>query len=324
MHKLIHRMPAWMRAPNGRRWLKRGLTFALAAVVLSLAGMKLAEVDWRATASAVASVSWPRLGAAISFALPALAACAAYDLIGRRVTGHDLSRPRTMLISFTGYFDSLNLGAIVGGLALRYRLYMPYGFRPLTIGQIIGLSVLTNWMGFVVIAGVVLAFDPPELLENFAPGLTLRLAGILCLLTAAGYLVFCHFRGNRTYEIRGTVVTVPTVPLGMIQLALASTNWAAMGAIIAWLLPTIGFSDVIPVLMASALAGIWSHVPGGLGVTEAVFVTLLGDRVPTSELVASVLIFRGIYYFVPLLVALGAYAWLESTASRIGDTRVPA
>jgi hypothetical protein len=101
-------------------------------------------------------------------------ACAGFDLIGRHVTGHGLGVPRTSLISFTGYFFSLNLGALVGGLAFRYRLYMPYGLSGFTISQIIGLSVVTNWSGYVVIAGAVMAYQPPELPPGWEVGSAVR------------------------------------------------------------------------------------------------------------------------------------------------------
>jgi uncharacterized membrane protein YbhN (UPF0104 family) len=69
--------------------------------------------------------------------------------------------------------------------------------------------------------------------------------------------------------------------------------------------------------MISAIAGVWSHIPGGLGIIEVVFVTLLGQRVDRSELLAALLVFRVLYYLAPFLVALAAYAYLEKTARNV-------
>lgn len=102
------------------------------------------------------------------------------------------------------------------------------------------------------------------------------------------------------------------------QIGLSCTNWVSMAAVIAWLLPDVGWLAVMPVLMASAVAGIWSHVPGGLGVTEAVFLTLLAGHASEPELLAAVLLFRVAYYLIPLIAALGAYAFLELTSHRAG------
>ncbi|MDP9198981.1 MAG: UPF0104 family protein, partial [Pseudomonadota bacterium] len=100
-----------------------------------------------------------------------------------------------------------------------------------------------------------------------------------------------------------------------VQFALSLASWSVIGALITWLLPgDVGWLAVMPVLMISAIAGVWSHIPGGLGITEVVFVTLLGQRVDSSELLAALLVFRVLYYLVPFVVALAAYAYLEKTA----------
>jgi hypothetical protein len=298
-------------------WLKRVIGFGVAAAVLTFVVLKLRSMDWPAVADALAGYGTTAVLAAVGLALPAILACAAYDLIGRHATGHRLSVARTMLISFTGYFVSLNLGAIVGGLALRFRLYMPYDLKTATIAQVIALSILTNWSGFAVIAGIALLFGSPELVGRFgmATGL-MRGLGVLCILIALGYFLACHFKGGQRLRLRKTEIRLPTSQVAAVQLALACTNWAFMGAIIAWLLPEVGWFSIMPVLMASAVAGIWSHVPGGIGVTESVFVTLLAGQAPEAQILAAVLLFRFIYYLIPLALALSAYAYLELTANR--------
>lgn len=47
------------------------------------------------------------------------------------------------------------------------------------------------------------------------------------------------------------------------------------------------------------------------------FVTLLGQLVGGSELLAALLVFRVLYYLAPFLVAIVAYAYLESTARSV-------
>jgi uncharacterized membrane protein YbhN (UPF0104 family) len=69
--------------------------------------------------------------------------------------------------------------------------------------------------------------------------------------------------------------------------------------------------------MISAIAGAWSHIPGGLGVTEVVFLTLLGHRIDAGELLAALLAFRAIYYFLPFLLAMATYVYLETTAGKV-------
>jgi uncharacterized membrane protein YbhN (UPF0104 family) len=57
-------------------------------------------------------------------------------------------------------------------------------------------------------------------------------------------------------------------------------------------------------------------VPSGLGVVELVFVALLGHEVRQSALLATVLVYRIIYYLVPFVLAIASYLYLEATARR--------
>ena len=298
-------------------WLKRLLTAALLALVAYLVVKNAREMDWAAVWEGLRSYGPQSILVAIAIALPGQLACACFDLVGRHATGHRLAVPRTMLVSYTGYYFSLNLGALVGGLAFRYRLYVPHGFRPLQIGQIIGLSVLTNWLGYILIAGIVLAFRPPELPDDWGPGTAvLRSVGVLFLALSAAYVVACVLRGGSTLNVRNTEVTVPGPRIALLQYALSLASWGTIGAALVWLLPgEVTWFTVMPVLMVSALAGIWSHVPGGLGVTEVVFLTMLGGQVDKSDILAALVVFRATYYLLPFALAVVAYLWLEATAN---------
>jgi hypothetical protein len=91
-------------------------------------------------------------------------------------------------------------------------------------------------------------------------------------------------------------------------------SWGSIGAVITVLLPDdVSWFAVMPVLMVSALAGIWSHVPGGLGVVEAVFLALLETSAPDSLVLASILVYRLLYYLVPFALAIAAYVFLEAS-----------
>lgn len=299
-------------------WLKRGLTVAILAAVVYLVVREAMRLDWPEVLDALRGYGVAGIAIALLLTLPGQLACACFDLVGRHATGHALPARRVMLISYAGYYFSLNLGALVGGLAFRYRLYVPHGFSAMTISQIIGLSVLTNWSGYVLIAGIVLTFRPPALLEGFGPGTAvLRGTGIALLAVAAAYMALAALRGGEEVRWKGSAFKLPTPGIAAIQLALSMSSWGSLGAVLTWLLPgDVGWFTVMPVLMASAIAGIWSHVPGGLGVTELVFLTLLGDRVAEPDLIAAVLGFRAVYYIVPFVVAIGFYAYLEATAAR--------
>lgn len=300
-----------------RSGLKRiALALWLAAVAV-LVFLQVRDLDWPKVLEALRSFEPTRIAAGAALVVPACIAVSFFDLIGRNATGPRLPVRRVMLISFTGYFFSLNLGALVGGLAFRYRLYMPYGLSPVTISQVIGLSVVTNWSGYILVAGAVLVWQPPELPPAWGVGPTLmRGTGILLLAAAAAYLVLCTLRGGDCIRWKGAKFELPGLRIAALQIGLSVLSWSSIGAVIAALLPgNASWFAVMPVLMISALAGIWSHVPGGLGVIEAVFLALLDRSAPNSDVLAAILVYRLLYYLAPFAIAIGAYAFLE-TAGR--------
>jgi hypothetical protein len=206
----------------------------------------------------------------------------------------------------------------VGGLAFRYRLYMPYGLSGFTISQIIGLSVVTNWSGYVVIAGAVMAYQPPELPPGWEVGsAVLRATGIALLCLASAYIALCVIKGGSSLKLKDFELQIPSIGVAAMQFSLSAISWGSIGAVITWLLKgEVSWFAVMPVVMMSAIAGIWSHIPSGLGVTEVVFLSLLGHVVPDSRLLATILVFRITYYIVPFVLAALAYFYLEGTAKR--------
>ena len=81
-----------------------------------------------------------------------------------------------------------------------------------------------------------------------------------------------------------------------------------LGALAGWIL-------LIPLVTPEIVTGVASHVPGGLGVFEATFLTLAPAEKATA--LAALLLYRLIYYLIPLTVALTVEAvrW----APRIGS-----
>jgi hypothetical protein len=142
---------------------------------------------------------------------------------------------------------------------------------------------------------------------------------VVLLIIAAAYVALSVIKGGSTVRLKDSEFQVPTLRIAVIQFALSIISWASIGAVITWLLRgEVSWFAVMPVLMMSAIAGIWSHIPSGLGVTEVVFLSLLGHIVPDSRLLAAVLVFRITYYIVPFVLAVFAYFYLEASAGRAG------
>ncbi|HLL18631.1 MAG TPA: YbhN family protein, partial [Rubrivivax sp.] len=150
--------------PAVRKW--GGIAFIV--LVLLLVARLASDMDWaRAWQSLKAMPGWTLLAAA-AFAACSHAVYSTYDLIGRHQTGHGVRPRRVLSVAFVSYAFNLNLGALVGGVAFRYRLYSRLGLASDVITRVLVLSMLTNWLGYLVLGGCVLLFAPPVLPEGWS------------------------------------------------------------------------------------------------------------------------------------------------------------
>ena len=144
--------------------------------------------------------------------------------------------------------------------------------------------------------------------------------GVILLGVAIAYFIACHVTHGRVFHVRGHHFRFPSPRMALLQFAMAAANWTLMGLIVARFLPRTGDLLVIGTLLLAAVATAVAHVPAGLGVLEAVFIAMLGHRVPAPHLIGALLAYRACYYLVPLALATAAYAWLE-LAARPTSTR---
>ncbi|OGB12777.1 MAG: hypothetical protein A3E51_22740 [Burkholderiales bacterium RIFCSPHIGHO2_12_FULL_67_38] len=318
-------MRPWVR--SAWSWFKRVAPWALAVLVLVLVVRQARTVDWPAVGQALQQMPPDRLAAAAGLALLSHGLYASFDLIGRRLSGHRLSALRTLGTAAISYAFNLNAGSLVGGFALRLRLYTRWGLSVAQVAQVIAHSMATNWLGYLWVGGAVLLWAPPRLSDGWAlPDPALRAAGLAMLLAALAYPVLCRFVRPRRLVWRGQSLTLASAPLAVWQLVAGGASWLLIGATV-WSLfgGRIDYPTVLGALLLAALAGVLTHVPAGLGVLEAVFVATLGGRLPVAEVLATVLAYRATYYLLPLALALPAYALSEAAARhRNGAAEAPA
>lgn len=243
-----------------------------------------------------------------------------YDLIGRAYCGHKLAKRQVMLVSFICYAFNLTLSTWVGGVAMRYRLYSRLGLDSATITRIFSLSIATNWLGYILLAGVVFSAGMVSIPSGWFIGeTTLRLIGVVLLVLVAIYLWACAFSKQRRWTVKGQTLQLPSLRMALLQFGVSYANWMVMGAII-WLLlgRDVGYPMVLGVLLISSIAGVIIHIPAGIGVLEAVFLALLsGQHASHGTIIAALLAYRVLYFILPLLLALVLYLVLESRAKHL-------
>lgn len=306
-------------ADKRKRWihrLKPVISVIFFIGVPALLVYMLRDVDWQEVGNALTSYDPWILAAGVGIAALSYMVFSCYDLLGRYYTGHKLSVPKTLGIAFVCYAFNLNLGAWVGGLALRYRLYSRMGLQTATITRILSVALLANWMGYMLLAGIVFSLRLVDLPEDWAIGATaLQFIGFALVAVTLAYLAACQFSKRRSWTVKGHEVVLPSLKFGLIQVINGAANWSLMAALIYLLLPEEAFyPSVLAILLVSSIAGVITHIPGGLGVLEAVFVSMLQHKIPTGALLAALIGYRAIYFLLPLSIATVAYFVMERVA----------
>lgn len=301
------------------RWAGGLLTLVFFTAVVLLLTRQVRSVEWDQVLDTMRRRSVAELLAATLLAMASFALYSCFDLLGRRLTGHALPAGRVMTINFISYVFNLNIGAMVGGVAFRYRLYSRFGLGTEVITQVVAMSMFTNWIGYVLLAGLVFLRPPVSLPGGWLPGaIGLRVLAGTLLAAAAAYPLLCAF-GRRRWTFRGRALDVPSGRMAVLQIGMSTLNWMLIAAMLFILLEQkIAFPVVLGSLLVAAMAGVIAHIPAGLGVLEAVFIALLPAWYPRSELLAALLTFRAIYYLLPLALAGLIYLNIELRANKDG------
>ncbi|MES2785403.1 MAG: lysylphosphatidylglycerol synthase domain-containing protein [Pseudomonadota bacterium] len=297
-------------------WAKRILSLVFFGAVIALLVRYGRTVDWDDVLASLRSTPVPILMLAVGLAALSHLLYSCFDLLGKRYTEHTLPAPTVMGVNFVSYAFNLSLGSLVGGVAFRYRLYSRLGLSSGEITRILSMSMLTNWLGYMLLAGIVFVMQPLQLPPSWKMGNHgLQWLGAALVMVALGYLIACWRKGGQTFTVRGHELHLPELRMALLQLVMATTNWSLIGGVIYVLLgQSVGYTDVLTVLLIGAIAGVITHVPAGLGVLEFIFVTLLSHQVPESRLIAALLAYRAIYYIGPLILATALYLVMEAHA----------
>jgi len=316
-------------AKHHRLWkpAKKVLTWLFFAAVIVLLAIYARKIDWSEVLTTIASYNRTAVLGAVALVIVSYLTYGVYDLIGRASCGHKLAKRQVMLVSFICYAFNLTLSTWVGGVAMRYRLYSRLGLKSSTITRIFTLSIATNWLGYVLVSGIVFSAGLVKIPPGWFVGAgTLRFIGIGLLAFVVVYLALCVFSRRRSWSIKGHRLALPSLRMALVQFTVSSANWLVMGAII-WLLlmQKVDFPQVLGVLLISSIAGVIVHIPAGIGVLEAVFLALLrGEPLSNGAIIAALLVYRLIYFIAPLLLALVLYIWLEGRAKTLREKNLSA
>jgi phosphatidylglycerol lysyltransferase len=242
-----------------------------------------------------------------------------YDALGLRYARHPLAHHRVVFASFICYAVSNNLGfALLTGASLRYRLYSRWEVPLGEIAKVVAFTATTIWLGVLAVGGAAFVVAPlptPDFLHLPIP--TLRPLGV-ALLGLLGLYFALSVAHRREFAVRGVRFAIPEPRMALAQVAVSALDWLLAASVLYVLLPheTVGFPTLVAVYVLGQSVGLISHVPGGVAVFESVVLLFLGASIAAPELVGILLVFRCIYYLVPLAIAATALALYEARKLR--------
>ncbi|MEH2111600.1 lysylphosphatidylglycerol synthase domain-containing protein [Nostoc sp.] len=285
--------------------------FGLLLLVLSLWAIasELRQYNYRDILNSLAAIPKSRLSWAIWLTALGYLVMIGYDILGFNYINRSLSWNKIAFTSFISSAFSNTIGfALLTGSAIRYRFYSSWGVSAVAIAQVIAFANFTFWLGMFAVAGLIFVINPLTIpTQLHLPFATVRPIGVIFLLLIAIYLLGSILI-KQTLTIRQQDFRFPSLPISLAQIAISSFDWILAALVLYAILPSntpLSYLEFLGIYLLGMFAGVVSNIPGGLGVFETVVLLFLSDKISAAAVLGSLLAYRGIYYFLPLLLAAG-------------------
>jgi len=290
-------------------WKKLGIGFSVLIAILAFYVLTrtLSNVDFNALRTAIAATSAEQIVAAGFLTALSFLALTGYDGLALRQLRLHVPYKITALASFTSYAISFTLGfPLITAGTVRYWIYSQAGLSASKVATLTIVAGVTFWlgMGLVIGAALVLRAETISTLNHLDP-LVNRLIGAGILAAFLGYLVWVS-RGHRHTRFHGFRLELPGLQVTLGQMVLGVIDLCSAAGVLYVLLPSnrlLDYSTFTAAYVFACVLGIASNAPGGIGVFEAAILKVVPST-SESELLASLLLFRVIYYFIPFILAL--------------------
>ncbi|RUL74937.1 bifunctional lysylphosphatidylglycerol flippase/synthetase MprF [Dyella choica] len=308
----------------GPAWLRRFIGPILSVLMLCLALWALyrlaGEVSYHQVGEYMHRLRRGRIGQAIVLTALGYAVMPLYDLFALSAIGRKLPKPRVALISFISYAFSNTLGmAMLVSGSIRYRFYIQAGLSTLDVAKVVLFCTISFWLGLFAITGVTLLLVPIPLGLPLAHWRLLLGVGLclIPLLWLAGSALL-----RRPVKLWRWKVQLPSLSVGLRQVFVGALDWGLAAAVLYALMPDslgLHFGSFLAIFALAQIAGLISHVPGGLGVFEAMMLAgfgATGNQALSAPILGALAAYRGVYYLLPLCAATVAVVIREARGLR--------
>jgi uncharacterized membrane protein YbhN (UPF0104 family) len=204
--------------------------------------------------------------------------------------------------------------------SMRYRIYSSFGISAANTAKIVVFCGVSVWLGFLLTAGLLYTFSPipvPHFLD--LPFLTVRPLGLAALgvIVVYGFLAITNKRGFTFWKLH---IPHLTTRIFLSQLIIGLLDWCTGALVMYVLLPKgahVPLHMFLEFFLLAQMSGLVSQVPGGIGVFESILLVLLPSSIPSSHLLASFLLYRMVFYIIPLIIGTMLLATHEVTIGRM-------
>lgn len=234
-------------------------------------------------------------------------ALSSYDYLALRYVGRKLAAWKWIFAGFIGFSISNNAGhAIVSGGSIRYRLYTRWRFHVSEIVRMVTFSGFTYLFGcfFLIILGYFLTPD-----HAFGEGSVSKMTTLITTIVSAVGLVL-YFWATLFYKkpiiIKDVEFDIPSFKMALAQTFLGGADILLASLVLYFSLISfmeIPFDVFIGVFIIAQVLGVFSQVPGGLGVFEGLFMFIIPGDTDPALLFGALIAYRIIYYLLPLIVS---------------------
>jgi len=297
-----------------RPWIIGAAVLAVSALLFDalralLREVSYAEVVQQIAAQPATSLLLSGLATVLSYLV-----LTGYDFSALKYVGVQVRRATVLLTSFIAYAlgNTVGLGVLTGG-AVRMRLYTAAGIDAARVTQAAAFNAGAFVIGMTAFGAAGLLWGAPDVAELVRiPGWLLRAIAILLLL-AVGALIVAAARSRELRILNRWPVRLPPPELAIRQLLISALDLAASAAALWFLLPAniVGLPAFFAWYAMAVALGLLSHVPGGIGVFEAVILLACGGRAPPEQIIGALVLYRIIYYLLPLIAAAMLLAGYE-------------
>jgi glycosyltransferase 2 family protein len=314
-------------------WNRIGLAISLLIIVMSSVTLfrLLRDIDVEKVLVAIQATSIQTIFIAGGFVAVGYVTLTFYDFFSLRTIGRkEVPYRIAALASFTSYTIGHNIGATVftGGV-VRFRIYSAWGLSIIEVAKIAFVTGLTFWLGNVFLLGVGIAYAPEiaSAVDQLPPWVN-RVIALAGLAVIVGYLIWLLPRprviGRNEWQI-----VLPNARLTLVQIGIGILDLCSAALAVYTLLPakpSIEFVELLVTFVIATLLGFLSHAPGSLGVFDAAMLIGL-PQFEKEELLATLLIFRVLYFILPLFLAVLVLGirelWLSAGKARDAKPEEP-